>query len=145
MAVVHVWVVFFCPAVKSVKLTCAQKKLKEAIRHRPEDCMCKWKCVYRVTYSCQSCLRLPLLGCCSWETSALARRQHMQECLDHLGQAPLCVFILLPWFPFEEFDTTSAAYSASLQMKSLQWKLGSYGCSLGLRRSRSSQSTLLKG
>lgn len=28
-----------------------------------------------------------------------------------------------------EFDTTSAAYSSSLLMKSLQWKVGSYGCS----------------
>lgn len=29
--------------------------------------------------------------------------------------------------PVEESDTTSAAYSASLLMKSLQWKVSSYG------------------
>lgn len=41
----------------------------------------------------------------------------------------LCVCVhLVAMVPAGEFDTTSAAYSASLLMKSLQWKVSSYGC-----------------
>lgn len=114
-------------SVKQIELL----KLKEAVLFRSEGCTCATKYVSDMWSETPRVVSLHCLGYSvnnAGETlAALATSQHIQECLDHLGQGPLCVFTPLPWLPLE-FDTTSAAYSASLMMKSLQWKFSSYVC-----------------